>query len=110
MVQKLIEDLGKLSTEIAETEASIKQLTKMRQEERAQFEAALTDITKTIAAVDKATQILEGHYSASKAALSEIRARVQMALTTSGLHIGSATSDNVQKLASLLQKPEYLNV
>merc|ERR1719217_1796715 len=37
-----------------------------------------------------------------------------MALTTSGLHIGSATQDNVQKLAILLQNnaraPDYLNV
>merc|ERR1719191_428688 len=114
MVQKLIADLQKLSTEIAETEASLKQLAQMRAEERAQFEASLTDITKTLAAVDKATQILEGHYNADKAALSEIRARVQMALTTSGLHISMATQDNVEKLASLLQsssqKPEYLNV
>merc|ERR1719301_51405 len=95
MVQKLIEDLGKLNTEILETEASLKQLAQMRAEERAQFEAALTDITKTIKAVDKATQILEGHYSADKAALAEIRARVQMALTTSGLHISTATQSNV---------------
>jgi len=114
MVQKLIADLGKLNQEILETEASLKQLAQMRAEERAQFEASLTDITKTIAAVDKATQILEGHYNANKAALNEIRARVQMALTTAGLHIGSATQDNVQRLASLLQSntrnPEYLNV
>merc|ERR1719160_2172399 len=83
-------------------------------EERAQFEAALADVTKTLQAVAKATQILEGHYSADKAALAEIRARVQMALTTSGLHISDATQDNVQKLASLLQSgsqaPDYLNV
>lgn len=114
MVQKLIADLQKLSTEIAETEASLKQLAQMRAEERAQFEASLADITKTLAAVDKATQILAGHYNANKAALSEIRARVQMALTTSGLHISTATQENVQKLASLLQSdakaPDYLNV
>merc|ERR1719191_1848402 len=114
MVQKLIEDLAKLASEIAETQASLKQLAQMRAEERAQFEASLADITKTLAAVDKATQILAGHYNANKAALSEIRARVQMALTTSGLHIGSATQDNVQKLAILLQNnaraPDYLNV
>lgn len=114
MVQKLIEDLGKLSTEIMETEASLKQLAQMRAEERAQFEAALADVTKTIAAVNKATQILAGHYSADKAALNEIRARVQMALTTSGLHISMATQDNVKMLASLLQggakEPDYLNV
>merc|ERR1719161_1120018 len=114
MVQKLIADLQKLATEIAETEASLKQLAQMRAEERAQFEASLADITKTLKAVDKATQILEGHYNADKAALSEIRARVQMALTTSGLHISTATQENVQKLASLLQNsaraPDYLNV
>merc|ERR1719160_40291 len=114
MVQKLIADLQKLATEIAETEASLKQLAQMRAEERAQFEASLADITKTLQAVAKATQILEGHYNADKAALSEIRARVQMALTTSGLHISMATQDNVEKLASLLQsssqKSEYLNV
>jgi len=114
MVQKLIEDLQKLNTEILETEASLKQLAQMRMEERAQFEAALADVTKTIKAVDKATQILAGHYSADKAALAEIRARVQMALTTSGLHISDATQSNVAKLASLLQSgtkgPDYLSI
>jgi len=109
MVQKLVEDLGKLNTEIMETEASLKQLAQMRAEERAQFEAALADVTKTIKAVVKATQILEGHYNAAGAQLAEIRARVQMALTTSGLSVPTATQDNVKVLASLLQSGKPLS-
>jgi DNA repair exonuclease SbcCD ATPase subunit len=115
-VQTLIENLAKLASEIAATETSIKELTRMRSEERAQFEAALADITKTITAVDKATEILEGHYSADQATLAEIRARVQMALTTSGMQISSTAQKSVEQLASLLQstvsrrEPDYLNI
>lgn len=116
-VQKLVEDLGKLASDIAATEGSLKELMRMRAEERASFEAALADITKTITAVDKATEILEGHYSADKATLAEIRTRVQMALSTSGLHISTNAEQSVENLASLLQStvsgrraPDYLSV
>merc|ERR550537_1628129 len=64
MVQKLTEDLAKLASDILETQQWIAELVRMRQEERAQFEAAMADVTKTIKAVTKATEILEGHYAA----------------------------------------------
>jgi hypothetical protein len=96
----------------------------MRSEERASFEAALADVSKTIQAVDKATEILEGHYSADQATLTEIRTRVQMALSTSGLHMSTNAQKAVENLSSLLQStvgnrasllqgkrnPEYLGV
>ena len=36
-------------------------LEKMRKEEKAQFEVTLSDVTKTVAAVVKAIEILHGH-------------------------------------------------
>merc|ERR1719171_1459372 len=75
----------------------------MRQEEHQAYEASLADVTKTIRAVTKATEILEGHYSAAGAALAEIRKRVQIALTMYGQPLESATPENMKNLASFLQ-------
>merc|ERR1719310_1258869 len=116
MVQKLTEDLAKLAADILETQQSIAELVRMRQEERAQFEAAMADVTKTIKAVTKATEILEGHYAADAASLSEIKTRVQLALATYGLQTKTATPQNVQALSALLQQgagahePDYLAI
>lgn len=85
----------------------------MRQEEHAAFQASLADVTKTIAAVTKATGILEGHYGASGGELVEIRQRVQLALTMYGVHSAQATQQNVKVLTALLQQsvkaPDFLN-
>lgn len=117
MVQKLTEDISQLATDIGETEASIVELVKMRKEEKKQFEEGMADITKTIKAVTKATEILESHYSAGGAELEQIRSRVQLALATYGFHIHSATQDKMNTLFSLLQDgsgsesqaPDFLN-
>merc|ERR1719443_1368404 len=74
----------------------------MRQEEKAQFEVSLADVTKTVAAVVKGIEILHGH-QATAADLMEVRSRMQSALTEYGIHSPLATQDNVQKLDSLLQ-------
>eukprot|EP00746_Dinoflagellata_sp_MGD_P168326 gnl/MRDRNA2_/MRDRNA2_99704_c0_seq1.p1 gnl/MRDRNA2_/MRDRNA2_99704_c0~~gnl/MRDRNA2_/MRDRNA2_99704_c0_seq1.p1 ORF type:complete len:743 (-),score=242.76 gnl/MRDRNA2_/MRDRNA2_99704_c0_seq1:1-2229(-) len=116
-VQKLTNDLAILAEDILETEKSIAELIKMRQEEHAAFQASLADVTKTIAAVTKATGILEGHYGAGGAELVEIRQRVQLALTMYGVHSSQATQQNVARLNSLLQEtvsgrtknPDFLN-
>eukprot|EP00746_Dinoflagellata_sp_MGD_P000069 gnl/MRDRNA2_/MRDRNA2_100122_c0_seq1.p1 gnl/MRDRNA2_/MRDRNA2_100122_c0~~gnl/MRDRNA2_/MRDRNA2_100122_c0_seq1.p1 ORF type:complete len:697 (-),score=246.35 gnl/MRDRNA2_/MRDRNA2_100122_c0_seq1:65-2155(-) len=101
-VQKLAEELATFSEDVLKTKKSIAILEKMRQEEKAQFEISLGDVTKTVAAVVKAIQILHGH-EATGADLLEVRNRIQLALTEYGIHSTLATQDNVQKLDSLLQ-------
>merc|ERR1719265_2793377 len=114
MIAKLTQDLATLATDIAETEKSLAELIKMRAEEKAQFEASLADTIKTIAAVTKATQILEGHYGANPAELVEIRQRVQLALTMYGAHTSLGTQQTVASLTAMLQTskgttPDFLN-
>jgi hypothetical protein len=113
-VSALTTQLAKLAADILDTKQSIAELIKMRKEERTQFEAAMTDLTKTIQAVTKATGILEGHYaSASAASLQEIRTRVQLALAAYGMQSNLSTKENMKKLNALLQVhahgPDFLN-
>merc|ERR1719217_1780282 len=82
-VQQLTADIAKLNSDMAATVNSMKELATLRKEEHAQHEEELADLTKTIDAVNKAIEILEGHYSASGAVLSEIKKRVQYALSLS---------------------------
>merc|ERR1719191_1267415 len=85
----------------------------MREEEHAQFQITLADLVKTIAAVNKATSILEGHYATGGAELAEIRERIQLAMTTYGVHSSYASERNVQALSAFLQvgssNPDFLN-
>lgn len=101
-VQKLAEELTAFAEDVAKTQKSIGILEKMRQEEKAQFEVSLGDVTKTVAAVVKAIEILHGH-QATGADLMEVRSRIQLALTEYGIHSTLATQQNVAKLDSLLQ-------
>jgi chromosome segregation ATPase len=113
-VAKLAEELATLAEDIAETIKSIQELVKMRTEEKAAFEVTLADLVKTIKAVLKATDILEGHYASGSAAeLTEIRSRIQLALTMYGVRSEHATQSNVNLLSSFLQTgtrgPDFLN-
>jgi chromosome segregation ATPase len=117
-VAKLGEDILQLTSDIASTKQSLQELITMRKEEHKAFQEGLADLTKTIKAVTKATEILEGHYAANGAVLSEIRRRVQLALTMYGVRSPSATEENVEKLTSFLQGdtsflqqegPDFLN-
>jgi len=113
-VAKLTEELATLAEDIAETIKSIEELVKMRAEEKAAFEVTLADLVKTIKAVLKATDILEGHYATGSAAeLTEIRSRIQLALTMYGVRSEQATQRNVNLLSSFLQTgrrgPDFLN-
>jgi hypothetical protein len=111
-VLKLTQDLAQLVSDIAATKASIAELVKMRHEEQQEFEAALADVTKTINAVGKAIDILEGHYAADMASLQEIRSRVQMALTMNNMKLTAEEKHSAKTLASLLQgsEPDWLKV
>jgi hypothetical protein len=113
-VAKLTEEIATLGEDIAETIKSIEELVKMRAEEKAAFEVTLADLVKTIKAVLKATDILEGHYATGSAAeLTEIRSRIQLALTMYGVRSEQATQRNVNLLSSFLQtgyrNPDFLN-
>merc|ERR550514_367015 len=113
-IQTLTADLAALAQSIAETKASIVELVNLRQEEHAAHQAEMEDITKTLVAVGKAIQVMEGFYAGEKAALPEIARRVQMALTmTSSISTASIN----QVTTALLQQgsrqqntnPDFLN-
>jgi len=110
--QKLTGDLAQLVSDIAATESSIAELVKMRHDEQQEFEGSLADVTKTIKAVGKAIDILEGHYAADMASLQEIRSRVQMALTMYSMQMSPEEKHSAKTLASLLQgsEPDWLKV
>lgn len=104
-VSTLTSELSQLASDIASMKKSIQELTKMRREEHEQHAEALADLTKTITAVGRAIEILEGQYHAGGAALTEIKRRVQFAMTlTNGEGKNAA-------LAALLQSnaPDWLN-
>merc|ERR1719420_2531331 len=104
MVATLTQELATLASEIAQTKMGIKELIEMRKEEHQAFQTTQADLTQTIKAVVKATEILEGYYAADGAQLAQIKQRVQIALTMYGpSRIRSATKENLQALASLLQ-------
>lgn len=101
-VASLTEAIGKLGGDISSTIASVDELTMLRRQEHQQHEAEMADLTKTIDAVNKAIEILEGHYAANEATLSEIKKRVQYAM--------SLTGTNVQMLQQKAGGPDWLGV
>merc|ERR1719473_66156 len=106
-VQTLTAQIADLTSEIAETTASLEELIHLRQEEHKTHEEEVADLTHTIEAVNKATEVLEGHYAAA-GSLSEIKQEVTQALSTLALNRGSDPS--MKPVAALLQNPDWLNV
>jgi len=106
-VQTLTAQISDLESEIAEMTASINELVKLRQEEHQAHEEELADLTHTIEAVNKATEVLEGHYAAA-GSLTEIKQEVTQALSTLALNRGSDPS--MKPVTALLQNPDWLNV
>jgi len=105
-VQTLTAQISDLESEIAEMTASINELVKLRQEEHQAHEEELADLTHTIEAVNKATEVLEGHYAAA-GSLTEIKQEVTQALSTLALNRGSDPS--MKPVTALLQNPDWLN-
>merc|ERR1719379_2069483 len=105
-VQTLTAQIADLESEIAEMTASIKELVRLRQEEHQAHEEELADLTHTIEAVNKATEVLEGHYAAA-GSLTEIKQEVTQALSTLALNRGSDPS--MKPVTALLQNPDWLN-
>merc|ERR1719371_28324 len=83
-VQTLTAQIADLTSEIAETTASLEELIHLRQEEHKAHEEEVADLTHTIDAVNKATEVLEGHYAAN-GALAEIKQQVTQALSALAL-------------------------
>merc|ERR1719379_2518158 len=106
-VQTLTADIADLTSEIAELKASIAELVHLRQEENKAHEEELADLTHTIEAVNKATEVLEGHYAAA-GSLSEIKQEVTQALSTLALKRGSEAV-SMKPVTALLQNPDWLN-
>merc|ERR1719169_162926 len=106
-VQTLTADIADLTSEIAELEASIKELVHLRQEENKAHEEEVADLTHTIEAVNKATEVLEGHYAAA-GSFSEIKAEVTKALST--LALSRMNDPKMSVVTSLLQNPDWLAV
>merc|ERR1719478_859428 len=105
-VQTLTADIADLTSEIAELKASIAELVHLRQEENKAHEEEVADLTHTIEAVNKATEVLEGHYAAA-GSLSEIKAEVTKALST--LALSRMNDPKMSVVTSLLQNPDWLN-
>lgn len=111
MVQRLTEDMAGLANDIAQTKASLRELKQMRKQEHQQFEASLTDLGKTIRAVARATEIMEGS-QASKASFGQIAARVQIAISMYARNLDPEERQSAKSLMSLIQggNPDFVNV
>merc|ERR1719316_427962 len=112
MVHRLTIEVGEVAGDISQTAASLRELREMRSQEQKSFENSLNDVEKTIQAVERAAEILEGHYQSKDALLQEVQARVQMALQMYVVKPGSRHARAAQSLASLLQggQPDWLSV
>jgi hypothetical protein len=106
-VQTLTQQIADLTAEISETTASLQELIHLRQEEHKAHEEEVADLTHTIEAVNKATEVLEGHYAAA-GSLAEIKQQVTQAL--SALALSRASDPKMQPVTALLQNPDWLNV
>jgi len=105
-VATLTGQIADLTSEIAETKSSIKELVHLRQEEHKAHEEEVADLSHTIEAVNKATEVLEGHYAAG-ASMASIKQQVTQALST--LALSRATDPTMKPVTDLLQNPDWLN-
>merc|ERR1719247_1827746 len=107
-VQTLTAQIADLTSEIAETTASLEELIHLRQEEHKAHEEEVADLTHTIDAVNKATEVLEGHYAASGASMSEIKEQVTKAL--SALALSRMNDPKMAPVTALLQDQKQASI
>jgi chromosome segregation ATPase len=105
ILQSLGEALSLLKQEAKETKSSIAELESMRAEEHKEFERTVADLDATLDSIDKALEILQGHYGASS--LSQLRPALSRALQLVTLH-GPVAETQVSLLTRALQEPKYL--
>jgi len=107
-VQTLTGQIGDLTGEIAETQSSISELIRLRQDEHKAHQEEVADLTHTLEAVNKAVEVLEGHYAASGASMSQIKQEVTQAL--SALALSRASDPKMSTVTQFLQDPDWLSV
>jgi hypothetical protein len=105
-VQTLTGQIADLTQEIAQTQTSLKELLHLRQEEHQSHEEEIADLSKTILAVNKAVEVLQGHY-ASGMSMEEVKQEVNMALST--LALSRSSDPKMQVVTKFLQDPNWLN-
>merc|ERR1719271_1223867 len=93
---KLAEDIKTLEAEIAEIDAGQAEATKVRQEEKAEYEKASKDFKDSAAAVAKAIDVLNEYYSSASF----------VQVSTSAPEFGGASSDVGSTITSVLEVAE----
>lgn len=106
---QLIKDIGDLQQSGRDTTTSLNELVSLRQQEHAQHNAEVGDLTKTIESVNKAVEILEGHYAASGSTLAEIKQRVQYALSLASQTVKPGVLSLTPSAAAFIQNPDFLS-
>jgi chromosome segregation ATPase len=104
-VQTLTGQIADLASEILSTKAGLSELTKLRQEEHKAHEEEVADLSKTIGAINKATEVLQGHY-ASGLSMDEIKQEVNSALST--LALSRSSDPKMSVVTKFLQDPQWL--
>lgn len=112
MRDRLTVEIGEIAGDIAQTSASLRDLKEMRHEEQKSFANSLADLETTIKAVEKAGEILEGHYKGKGALLQEVQARVQMALRMYSVKPGTEYARAAASLLSLVRgdQPDFASI
>merc|ERR1719326_2206640 len=105
-VQTLTAQISDLASEIISTQAGLSELTKLRSEEHKAHEDEVADLSKTIAAINKAVEVLEGHY-ASGLSMDEIKQEVNSALST--LALARSSDPKMSVVTKFLQDPQWLS-
>jgi chromosome segregation ATPase len=105
-VQTLTGQIADLASEILSTKAGLTELTNLRVEEHKAHEEEVADLSKTIGAINKAVEVLEGHY-ASGLSMDEIKQEVNSALST--LALSRSSDPKMTVVTKFLQDPQWLN-
>merc|ERR1719271_2102987 len=105
-VQTLTGQIADLNSEILATKSGISELQTLRVEEHKAHEEEVADLSKTIGAINKAVEVLEGHY-ASGLSMDEIKQEVNSALST--LALARSSDPKMTVVTKFLQDPQWLN-
>jgi hypothetical protein len=105
-VQTLTAQISDLASEIISTQSGLAELQKLRKEEHKAHEEEVADLSKTIGAINKAVEVLEGHY-ASGLSMEEIKQEVNSALST--LALTRSSDPKMTVVTKFLQDPQWLS-
>jgi hypothetical protein len=106
-VQTLTAALTQLGSDLAESRASIVEITNMRNEEHSAHQGEVSDLTITIESVNKAIQILESQYTA--AGLAQVKKTLSQAMSIAEVE-KLLTDDQMRTITNMIQQePDYLS-